>query len=156
MVSWNNGARRDEGRAAMPTDTNKDRRYVRHAGDQSRFTFKDAFSCAQAGLRYALGTQRNFKIHAAVAILAIVLGFLFRISGAEWCAIVLCIMVVFALELANTAVESAIDLVSPQWNELAKRAKDCAAASVYVAAIGSVVVAAIVFIPKLLVLAGVG
>ncbi len=137
-------------------DDNQQKRYVRHVGDTSRFTLGHAFSCAQDGLRYGLITQRNFKIHAFFAILAIILGFALGISGAEWCAIVLCIVGVFALELANTAVESAIDLISPEWSELAKRAKDCAAASVYVAALGSVIIAGIVFLPKLLTLGGAG
>ncbi len=137
-------------------DDNQQKRYVRHVGDASRFTLGHAFSCAQDGLRYGLITQRNFKIHALFAILAIVLSVVLGISTAEWCAIVLCIIGVFALELANTAVESAIDLISPEWSELAKRAKDCAAASVYVAALGSVVIACIVFVPKLLALWGVG
>ena len=61
----------------------------------------------------------------------------------------LCIIAVFSLEMLNTAVESIVDLVSPEWNRLAMVAKDCAAGSVFVAAIGSLVVAAIVYIPPL-------
>lgn len=132
----------------------REERYVRHAGDGSRFSLRHAFACAQAGLRYAVASQRNFKVHAAFTVLAVIIGAVLRISPIEWAAIVVCIFSVLAFELINTAVESAIDLVSPEWNELAKRAKDCAAASVYVAALGSVVVAAIIFAPRALMLAG--
>lgn len=128
----------------------KEDRYVRHAGDESRFSLCHAFSCAREGLRYAVASQRNFKVHGALALIAIVAGFIFQISTPEWLAIVLCMVAVLSFELINTAVESAIDLVSPEWHELAKRAKDCAAASVYVAAIGSVAVAAIIFIPRIM------
>lgn len=62
---------------------------------------------------------------------------------------VLCIALVMALELVNTAIESVVDLVSPEWNLLAKRAKDCAAGAVYLAAFASIVVAAIVYLPRL-------
>ncbi len=130
-------------------------RYVRHAGDGSRFSVGHAFACAQAGLRYAICSQRNFKVHGCVALIAILLGFLFQISSVEWIAIVVCIMAVISFELINTAVESVVDLVSPEWDELAMRAKDCAAASVYVAAIASVVVAAIIFVPRMLALMGI-
>lgn len=124
--------------------------YVRHAGDASRFSLRQALACAQDGLKYAVRSQRNFKVHAFFLAAALILGAVLQISIPEWCAIVLCIVCVLSFELINTAVESAIDLVSPEWNQLAKRAKDCAAASVYVAALGSLVVAAIVFVPRIL------
>lgn len=139
----------------MRDDRIRNKRYVRHAGDASRFSFAHAFSCARAGLRYAVLSQRNFKVHAFFALIAIICGFIFQISIPEWLAIVLCILAVISFELINTAVESVVDLVSPEWAELAMRAKDCAAASVYVAAIGSVVVAALIFIPRILALAGI-
>ena len=127
-------------------------KFVRHAGDGSTFSVADAFGCAAAGVGHAFATQRNFKIHAVFAALAVVLGFALGISQAGWLAIVLCIVAVFSLEMLNTAVESIVDLVSPEWNSLAKVAKDCAAGSVFVAAIGSLVVAAIVFVPPVVAL----
>ena len=120
---------------------------VRHAGDPSPFPLVCAFRCAGNGIRYAFATQRNLKIHAACAVVAVVLGFALRVSEAAWLAIVGCIMVVMALEVVNTAIESVVDMVSPEWSALAMRAKDCAAGAVYIAAIGSLVVAAIIYHP---------
>ncbi len=57
-----------------------------------------------------------------------------------------------AAECFNTALESVVDLVSPEYPELAKHAKDCAAGAVLVCALGAVVVAAAVFVPRLLAL----
>lgn len=129
-------------------------RFVRHAGeDRGRgaraFPLARAFSCAWAGISYAFSSQRNLKIHLAFALVAVALGFALGISEAGWLAVVLCIALVMALEVVNTAVESVVDLVSPEWNLLAKRAKDCAAGAVYLAAFASVVVACIVFVPRL-------
>ncbi|WP_165171543.1 diacylglycerol kinase family protein [Adlercreutzia sp. ZJ242] len=129
-------------------------RFVRHAADSrasahARFTLFRAFSCAWEGIAYAFTSQRNLKIHSAFAVLAVALGFALRISEAGWLSVVVCIALVMALEVVNTAVESVVDLVSPEWNELAKRAKDCAAGAVYLAAGASLVVAAIVFLPRL-------
>ena len=134
----------------MDDGSGREEHYVRHAGDASRFSMLHAFACAQDGLAYAMASQRNFKVHAVFAALAIIFGFAFQITIPEWLAIVICIMAVLSFELINTAVESAIDLLSPEWELLAKRAKDCAAASVYVAALASIVVAAIIFIPRVL------
>lgn len=114
------------------------------------FSLREAFSCAWAGIVYAFTSQRNLKIHAFFACLAVVLGIALRIDAASWLAVVLCIALVMALEVLNTAVESVVDLVSPEWNELAKRAKDCAAGAVYLAAFGSLAVAGIVFIPRII------
>lgn len=122
---------------------------VRHAGDPSPFPLACAFRCAGNGIRYAFTTQRNLKIHLAFAVLAVVLGFVLHVSEAGWLAIVGCIMMVMALEVVNTAIESVVDLVSPEWENLAMRAKDCAAGAVYIAAIGSLVVAAIVYLPRI-------
>ncbi len=123
---------------------------VYHAGQRRDFTVKGSFGYAFCGIAYAFRTQRNLKIHLAIGILAVVLGFLLEIDASSWLAIALCIFGVFAAELINTSIESVVDMVSPQWSELAKRAKDCAAGAVCVSAFGSVVIAAIVFIPRLL------
>ncbi len=110
-------------------------------------TLGRAFGCAWRGICRAVRTQRNMRIHLVIAVIAIVLGLLLSISPIEWCAIVLCIVIVFALEILNTALESIIDLVSPDYHELAGRAKDCSAGAVLVAAVGSVLVGAFIYIP---------
>ncbi len=140
----------------MPQDGD---RFIRHAdesreGGAARFPLGKAFSCAWEGISYAFTSQRNLKIHLAFACLAVILGFALRIDQACWLAVVLCIALVMALEIVNTAIESIVDLASPEWHILAKRAKDCAAGAVYLAAFASVVVAAIVFVPRLIAVLG--
>lgn len=130
----------------MSKDADSQEKLVHHL-DQAPLQLGKAFSCAACGVRYAFLTQRNFKIHTAFAVAAVLLGFLLQIPQWSWLAVILCIMVVFSLEVVNTAVEAVVDMVSPEWHELAMRAKDCAAGAVFVSAIGSLVVAAIVYIP---------
>jgi len=48
----------------------------------------------------------------------------------------------------NTAIEFLVDLVQPDHHPLAEKAKDIAAAAVLIAAIASVVIGVIVFLPK--------
>ena len=117
-----------------------------------RFSLVCAFLCAWDGFAYTVRTQRNMKIHLTVAVAAVVLGFALAIDAASWAAIVLCIAAVFAAECFNTALESVVDLVSPGYHELARRAKDCAAAGVLAFALAAVAVALVVFVPRLMAL----
>ena len=76
-------------------------------------------------------------------------GWYFQITRQEWLALVLAMTLVLALEAVNTAIEYLTDLVSPEYHPLAGKAKDVAAAAVLIAAIGAVVVGAIVFLPRI-------
>lgn len=107
-----------------------------------------AFKCAAEGVRFALG-QRNMRIDVCAAVLAVTLGVALRIDAPSWLAVVLCIGGVLALETLNTAIESVVDLASPEYHVLAKHAKDCAAGAALIAACASVVVGCVVFIPKI-------
>jgi diacylglycerol kinase (ATP) len=109
-----------------------------------------SFRYAFAGLAYLLWTQRNAKIHIVLGVAAVGLGFLLRIERAEWLALVLTIVLVLAAEGVNTAVEAAVDLASPAYHPLAKVAKDVAAGTVLLTAIGAVIVGLILFLPHLL------
>ena len=80
---------------------------------------------------------------------AIIAGFVFGVEALEWCALVLCIALVFAAEGMNTAIESLADAVHPDQHPLVGRAKDVAAGAVLLCAIGSAVVGAIIFLPYL-------
>ena len=64
-------------------------------------------------------------------------------------SLMICIGAVMAAETTNTAIEAVVDLVSPEYHLLAKHAKDCAAGAALILAATSIVVAAIVFIPKI-------
>jgi diacylglycerol kinase len=99
-----------------------------------------AFRYAFAGLAAAWRTERNLRIHAVIAAAVVGAGVALRLTAAAWAVVVLAIALVVAAELLNAAVESVVDLVSPEEHPLAKRAKDVAAAGVLVAAAGAVAV----------------
>jgi hypothetical protein len=71
----------------------------------------------------------------------------------RWLALALTITLVLAAEGVNTAVEAVVDLVTPGFHPLAKIAKDVAAGTVLLTAIGAVVVGVIIFLPRLWTLA---
>ena len=111
---------------------------------------KTAFRCAFKGIFYALKNEAHFKIHFVIMLIVIVLGFMLKISAPEWIACLLCIGLVLAAELINTAIEKTVDVASPEWNERAGIAKDAAAGATLVCAVISVIVGVIIFLPKIL------
>lgn len=111
-----------------------------------------SFTCAVRGALYTLRTQRNAWIELAAAAVAVGAGLWFGLQPAEWGVVLLTIFVILALEAVNSAVEAAVDLASPQYHELARVAKDCAAGAMLFAVLGAIGVAAAVFGPRLLAL----
>jgi diacylglycerol kinase (ATP) len=109
-----------------------------------------SFGYAWQGLRHSFLTQRNFRIHVAAAIVALIVGLVLRFSPAEWAMVALVVVVVLAAEMVNTMVEALVDLVSPRYHPLAKVAKDVAAGVVLLTAIGAVVVGLLLFGPRFL------
>lgn len=109
-----------------------------------------SFGYAGRGIRTVFTTETNMKIHILIAILVLVGGFTFRISAIEWIACLLCIGLVFGMEMINTSIENIVDLVSPDYHPLAGKAKDIAAGAVLLCAIISVIVGLLVFAPKIM------
>lgn len=116
----------------------------------TRAKFIRSFGYAASGIAAAFREGRNFKVQLCFAVLAIVLGIAFRIDFTEWAIIAVCIGVVLGGECVNTSIEAIVDLVSPDYHELAKRAKDCAAGGVLICSIASVAVAAFIFLPRII------
>ena len=116
--------------------------------------FIAGFGYAFSGLWYALRTQRNARVHALLAALAILLGILLRISTVEFALVFIAITSVFVAEMFNTVFELCVDLASPEYNRLAKIAKDVAAGAVLLNAMLAIVIALFVYIPHLWTLFG--
>ncbi|MFW6364684.1 MAG: diacylglycerol kinase family protein [Bacteroidota bacterium] len=104
------------------------------------------------GLAYFFNYVSNAKIHLVIMVLVIAAGFLFSVSRQEWIAIILCIGGVFTAEIFNTAIELLGDLYSTEENSKIKNAKDSGAGAVLLMAIISVIVGALIFLPKILTL----
>ncbi len=112
--------------------------------------FFRGFVFAFRGLRYAFGTQVNFRFHVAAALAAVLLGLYFGISTAEWIWICGAILVVMIVELLNTAIEVLVDLVSPGYHPKAGIIKDVSAGAVLLTAVFAVMVGLFIFVPKFL------
>ena len=113
-----------------------------------------AFGYAVQGVAYMLRTQGNAWIQITITLVVTAAGFWFRLSVAEWCAVVLAIAAVWIAEALNTAIEAVTDLASPGRHELAGRAKDVAAGAVLVSIAAAAIVGLIVFGPRVWALIG--
>ena len=94
-------------------------------------SFRKSFLFAVQGFRTAVATERNIKVMLAAGACAVVAGLALGLDLLSWAIILLCCGVVIMAELFNTAVETVVDLVSPEFHPLAGRAKDIAAAAVW-------------------------
>lgn len=110
---------------------------------------KRSFRGAFEGLSHAFFRHQNLRIHLILGFGAILLGIILRISYLEWVAVLLAIFLVFATEMINTALEEIIDLVKENHSQQAKVAKDVSAGMVLLAALFSLIVGVLVFLPKL-------
>ena len=108
-----------------------------------------SFGYAWQGIRCCVGKEQNLSFHLIATVCVVVAGFCFGITRSEWMAIVICIGLVIAAELFNSAIERLVDLVSPQRHPVAGQVKDIAAGAVLVCALAAMVVGLIIFVPYL-------
>ncbi len=113
-------------------------------------THKDSFKDAFAGLSWAFKTQPNFRIHLLLATIAIVLSWYLQITLVEFAVIIFTIVLGLTAEMINTSIESMTDLITTEYRESAKIAKDVAAGMMLTTAIGALCVAIVIFIPHIL------
>ena len=118
--------------------------------DKGVFRLGKSFKYASNGLKEAYKTEQTVWIFIPVALLVIVMGFIFKISHTEWLVIVLILGIIYSMELINTALEATVDLATKEIHPLAKKAKDTISAAVLVFAITSVIIGLIIFVPKII------
>ena len=108
-----------------------------------------AFNAAIQGIIYTFKFERNMKIHYFVAVIVLIASLFFKPQKVEMLLLVFSISLVIISEMFNTAIEKTIDMITEEYNVLAKIAKDVAAGGVLVASLNAVVVGYMLFIDKL-------
>ena len=105
----------------------------------------ESFNVAFEGIIHVLRTQRNMRIHFAIAIGVLVAALAFDVSRLELIALLLAIAFVLIAEMVNTAIEAAVDVASTSFDPMAKLAKDIGAGAVLIAAVNAIAVGYLVF-----------
>ena len=101
--------------------------------------FFKSFSYAFKGLVYSL-KQRNMKVIFFCAVLTVTAAVSLKVNSTDWCILLLCIGMVMALEMVNTAIEGIVDMINPDHNEKAGRIKDLGAGAVLTASLVSLII----------------
>jgi len=105
----------------------------------------DSFNYAFEGIIHVLRTQRNMRIHFAIATAVLIAALGFDVTRLELIALLLAIAFVLIAEMINSAVEATVDVASTSFDPLAKLAKDIAAGAVLIAALNAVAIGYLVF-----------
>jgi len=109
----------------------------------------NSFGYAFKGLKLLFSSEHNARIHLLITAFTIAACVFLKPTQLELIAVIFCIGLVFITELINTAIEKMADFVEPEHDERIGPIKDLAAAAVLVAALVSVAVGLLVFVPKL-------
>ena len=118
---------------------------------------KDSFLVERLkGVKYALRgvwllirSEASIQIQVSIAVLGIAMGFYFDISAIEWLAQLLVIGLVLVAEALNTGIEKLSDFIHPNYHQKIGFIKDVSAGAAAIAAIISLAVAGIIYIPKI-------
>lgn len=116
--------------------------------DYKRHTFFGGFKYAGMGIIKAIQEENNLLVQFSASMLVVVFGVALRISPVEWCICFIMCFLVMALELVNTSFENLCDRVTMENDNAIKKIKDISAGAVLMMSICAVIVAGIIFIPK--------
>ena len=109
--------------------------------------FIESANLAMEGIFYAAKTQKHMRYHLWAAGLVIFVSLLLGITRIEFLILSFIILLVLLAEMFNTAIEAIIDLVSPEYNHLAKITKDVAAGAVFLVSVGAVITGYLILFP---------
>lgn len=111
--------------------------------------YANKFRYAFAGLAHGLRHDHSIALQAVLGAVVLVFCACLNLNAMEWCVILLVTGAVIALEYINSALETIVDMVSPQYSEGAKKAKDYAAAAVLVMSLAAAAVGILIIGGKL-------
>lgn len=107
-----------------------------------------AFEASGKGLAGAWREEAAFRQEIAFAVLAIPLGLWLGRNGVERALLVAPVLLVFIVELVNSAIEATVDRIGFERHELAGLAKDIGSAAVFMSFVLFGVVWALVLIGR--------
>jgi len=120
--------------------------------DYKPFDFKKftkSFNYAVSGVICLLQTEQNARVHAVVAIIVGVLAYILEVPRMEAAILFMAVIMVFAIEIINTAIEKVFDLCHPESHDMIRYVKDAMAGAVLISATIAVVVAVLIFLPHI-------
>ena len=110
--------------------------------------FRNTFKNARKGIRLAVRSERNIRVHLICAIFVLLLGMLLELSVTKFCILLLTIAMVVSMEMINSAIEFSLDAVfHNRYSKLVGMAKDISAGAVMFVTIVAIVIGCLIFVP---------
>jgi diacylglycerol kinase (ATP) len=107
-----------------------------------------AFQWSMKGLKACYQYEASFRLEVFNAIVVIPLGLWLGAGAVEKIILITFPVLVLATELLNSAIEAVVDKVSPEFHELAGRAKDMGSAAVFLMMVMVMVSWGLILIPR--------
>lgn len=117
---------------------------------KKQYSLFQSFGFAWQGIQFAIQHNRNVRIHFAIAIAVLLLSFLLQITFFETALVLVMILLVICTEMINTVIEEMIDLLTKDYSQHAKVAKDVGAGMVLLTSLGAAVIGVVIFVPHLM------
>ncbi len=108
-----------------------------------------SFHHAFRGVIRLLANEQNARIHAIITIGTGILVYILNVSRLEAAILFMAVIMVFAMEIMNTAIEKVCNEIDQKHNENIKFIKDAMAGAVLLASVIAIVVAALIFLPHI-------
>jgi len=108
----------------------------------------NSFKYAGRGFLDALKSEANLSIHLLFGTVALIFAYFLEFTNSEFIILIITITSVITLELINTIIEKLVDMYSTKISEKARVIKDISAAVVLISSIVSIIIGALLFIPK--------
>ncbi|MGC6285433.1 MAG: diacylglycerol kinase [Polaribacter sp.] len=108
-----------------------------------------SFGYAFKGFLFLIRNEANFQVQIVIAILAIILGFVFDISLLEWFAQLIAIAMVLVAESFNTSIEKMVDFVHKDDHPEIGKIKDISAAACLIISVLALVIGVLLYLPKI-------
>ena len=112
---------------------------------KTKQTLFQSFSSAFNGIKHALSSERNLKIHVFCSVISYIFGLIFSLSIIEWCLLIISTLLLIICEIINSSIECVVDLNTKQHSLLAKLSKDMAAGAVLICSILALCVVTLLF-----------
>ncbi|HET6552843.1 MAG TPA: diacylglycerol kinase [Dyella sp.] len=109
----------------------------------------NAFRWSMKGLRAGWQHEASFRLEVCIAVVLVPLGLWLGHGALEKIALIVPPVLVLSAELLNSAVEAVVDKVSPEFHELAGRAKDMGSAAVFLLLMLTALSWGLIFWPRL-------
>ncbi len=99
-----------------------------------------------------LRDEQNARIHSLITIFVFAAAIILEVSRLEAAILFIAVILVFSMEIINTAIEELIDHLHPHRHETIARIKDGMAGAVFISAVIATAVAFLVFYPHIIAL----